>query len=132
MKERMSASDFRRKYADAPELAAKKAWSNAKRTVCEQGHPHPSKMESRVCDRLAVEAQLAGLTLYQQVRLPVWNLAPRENGRAMYVSIDFAMVRDGKLLRLIDAKSERKSRDWDRGARAVESCYGIKVEEVDR
>ena len=110
---------------------AKRPWSSAKRTRCQEGHNHASKMEARVCDRLALLCRHWGYTLFQQVRLPLWNLAPGKLDRALVISIDFAIVEDGRLRRLIDAKSPtRVSRDWKRGAAAVEACYGIKVEEV--
>ena len=106
-------------------------WSNAKRTRCAQGHAHLSQLESRVCSRLTIEATYYGCTLFQQVRLPCWNLAPDDRGRPRYCSVDFAMVKDGRLCRLIEAKG-RVSRDWTRGAAAVEACYGLKIETVTK
>jgi hypothetical protein len=33
------------------------------------------------------------------------------------------------MMALIDAKSGRRSRDWERGRAAVEASYGVRVEE---
>lgn len=103
-------------------------WSNAKPTDCAHGHRHASKLEARVCDRLT-RTLTPGQVLYQQVRLPLFVLAPNENGRPLYMTIDFAIVEHGLLLRLVDAKG-RKSREWDRGARALTATYGIEVEVI--
>lgn len=40
------------------------------------------------------------------------------------------VVVDRRIVRLVDAKSGRVSRDWRRGAAACEATYGLKVEEV--
>ncbi len=108
-------------------------WGKAKRTVCAYAHRHASKMEARVCERLTLECRATGDTLMQQVRLSLWNLRTDADGRPLTASIDFAVVRECRLHRLIDAKPKRwQSRDWRRGRAAVEACYGIKVEEVSK
>jgi hypothetical protein len=104
-------------------------------TDCVDGHRHRSKLEARVCGRLGSECRVAGDTLMVGVRLPLFSLAPTDSGAPMYATIDFAIVRGGRLHRLIDAKPAnsraRDYREWGRGARACESAYGVKVEEVD-
>lgn len=121
-----------KEFADAPGVPTgpRRSWSAAIRTTCTGGHKHPSKMEARVCERLTMECAATGDTLLQQVRLPLVSSAPNDKGRPGYLSIDFGIVTGGRLARLIDAKSKRVSRDWARGARACESSWGIKIEEV--
>lgn len=110
----------------------KKQWSNAKKTACTCGRTHPSKMEAMVCARLRIECVASGLTLYQQPRFALWSLAPDETGKPAYISVDFALVDRGQIVRVIDAKSPtRVSREWRRGALAFESAYGLKIECVD-
>lgn len=104
---------------------------NAKATVCERGHRHDSKVEARVCASVYVEA-VEPVRVYRNVRLPLWCLAPTATGIPMYARIDFAVVDGCRLVRLIDAKHAKAghaSRDWARGRAAVESTYGLKVEE---
>ena len=119
-----------------PPRFGKRPWSNAVPSHCLSDHNHPSKMEARVCDRLT--AEVAGNwrekeVLFRQVRLPLLSIAPESDDKPMYFSVDFAIVRGGKLHRLIDAKAKgRVSRDWRRGKAACEACYGITVEEVDK
>ena len=113
-------------------LAAKKSgrrWSSAKKKACAQGHAHPSKTEAAVCDRLHLEARVTEARVYTQVRLPLLALAPDANGRPLYLTIDFLVVR-GFSKRYIDAKAGRVSRDWRRGKAAFEVTYGP-IEEVD-
>ncbi len=107
-------------------------WSAARATVCGRGHKHPSKTEARVCDRLSAECFADGTTLYRGVRLPLLSLAPKDTGTPLYITIDFGIVKGGKLVRLIDAKTRRKSREWARGKLACESAWGIKVEEASK
>ena len=114
------------------QIGPAKPWSAATATTCVDGHRHPSKMEARVCGRLGSECRRDGTVLYRQVRLPLLSIAPKENGVPMSACIDFAIVRGGKLLRLIDAKGSRVSREWKRGAAAVQAAWGVKIEEVDR
>jgi len=103
---------------------------------CERtgAHAHGSRLEARVCAALTLEARATGLRLFQQIRLPLLTSAPARNhnglctGRALYITIDFALVNAaGQIVRLIDAKG-RVSREWTRGAAAVEATYGIPVE----
>lgn len=109
-----------------------KKWSNAVKTTCVYNHRHASKMEARVCERLTIECKALKDVLLQQVRLPILTL-PGEDGRVKSMSIDFVLLREGRLYRLIDAKAKgRVSRDWPARKRALELSWGIKVEEVDR
>lgn len=114
---------------------AKRPWSNAVRTRCDCGRLHASKMEARVCAAVRAEL-LPHQTLFAQVRLPLFTLAPDPSGRAaLYVTIDFVVWDRSlcRIARLIDAKSPtRVSRDWRRGAAAAEGTYEVRVEERDR
>ena len=108
-----------------------KKWSNAVKTSCAYSHRHASKMEARVCERLTIECKALKDVLLQQVRLPILTL-PGEDGRVKSMSIDFVILREGRLYRLIDAKAKgRVSRDWPARKRALELSWGVKVEEVD-
>lgn len=71
-----------------------------------------------------------GATVYRNVRLPLFALPPTDAGIPLYLNVDFVVVSDRRIVRLIDAKSGRRSRDWRRGAAACEATYGLKVEEV--
>lgn len=128
--ERWSAAKLREYVNDAGDQ--RKRWSAAKPTECECGRVHPSKMEARVCRRLHLEAEARGETLYQQVSFPLFSLAPGSKDAPMRISVDFILVRDGRMVRAIDAKSRRVSPEWKRGARAFEATYNLKLEEVDR
>lgn len=131
MTERMSAAEYRRGLDNrARARNDRRPWSNAIPTECSDGHRHASKLEARVCARLRGELT-AGQVLYQQVRLPLLSIAAKDNGKAMYATIDFAIVEGGQLVRLVDAKG-RKSPEWDRGARAVEAAWGIPVEVITK
>lgn len=117
---------------DASRGTPGRSWSQAKATDCLAGHNHPSKMEARVCNRLSSECAEAGSTLFRNVRMPLLSIASRDTGTPLYLTVDFGIVVGGRLSRLVDAKAKgRVSRDWKRGARACESAWGIKVEEVE-
>lgn len=113
-----------------------KTFSNAKPTDCVGGHRHASKMEARVCERLARELE-PGDHLIQQIRLPILNLY-NDHGKVPYMTIDFAIIAidvmtGWHIKRLIDAKAQgRVSRDWPARKRALELSWGITVEETDR
>jgi hypothetical protein len=99
------------------------------------GRKFPSKTEALVYRRLRAECDAAGLLLVLQARMPVWALTD-STGRPGYVTPDFVIL-DGRMriLRIVDAKPRNRkavSRDWNRGRRALEASYGVKVEEVDR
>lgn len=130
--QRMTAAQFRAQLADGGVQPEKRKWSNATPTVCECGRTHDSKMEAKVCRRLTLECEARGETLLQQVRMPLWCLAPGDKGSALYISIDFVIVVDNRMARAIDAKGARKSRDWLRGKRAFESSYGMELEETSK
>lgn len=115
---------------DPPPRQAR-AWSAARPTTCAGGHRHASRLEAAVCERVTARV-LPGQRLLQQLRLPLLTLAPDKRGRPLYASVDFAIVGfGGRIERLIDAKG-RVSREWRRGAAALEAAYGIPVEEVRR
>lgn len=106
-------------------------WSAAIPSSCPAGHRHASRLEARVCARLALEARADRLTLFQQLRVPLLTLAPGPDGRPLYATVDFALVRGGQIVRLVDAKG-RRSREWLRGAAAVHAATGIPVQEIYR
>lgn len=107
----------------------KRSHFNARRTTCLAGHSHPSKVEARVCADVHLIAKWDHARVFRNVRLPLLALPPTDAGLPHYCNVDFALVKDGKIIRLIDAKSGRSSRDWERGRAAVEASYGIRVEE---
>jgi hypothetical protein len=121
-----SAKTFDRR----PGEAARRSHFNAVRTTCALGHTHPSKVEARVCASVYAEyGSWDDTTIYRNVRLPLWRLPPTDAGLPHYCSVDFAVFRHGLMMALIDAKSGRRSRDWERGRAAVEASYGVRVEE---
>lgn len=111
--------------------------SNARRTRCHGGHVHGSRLEQRVCDRLAEEV-IRGMacgapaaTIFQQPRFPLLAIAPGEDGRPLTYTPDFALWLDGRLWRVVEAKSPgRVSRDFPVRRRAFEATYGVAVEVV--
>lgn len=110
--------------------ARKRSHFSAVATTCERGHRHPSKVEARVCAWVYARAS-EGETVYRNVRLPLFALPPTDAGLPHYCNVDFATVKSGRLYWLVDAKSGRRSRDWERGRAAVEATYGLRVEETD-
>lgn len=88
----------------------------------------PSKMEARVFQSLSANLQ-PGEQLYRQVRFPLLAVSPGKNQVPLYITIDFVVVGVGGTWRAIDAKSGRKSREWDRGKAAFEATYGIPLNE---
>lgn len=131
---RKPAAQFRRELdAKLKRKTAGRPWSNAKPTDCPHGHRHASGLEAKVCARLTLETRARGQTLYHQVRMPLFAMAPDERGRASFLTVDFVLVEAGRMVRAIDAKPKRrKSRDWRRGALAFAATYGIRIEEVER
>lgn len=155
----MTASEFQRRFragfsekviaagsTPVQSTPAGRSHFNAKRTVCEAGHAHPSKAEARVCASVYAEfsEEVAewGYRILRNVRLPLWSLPPTDAGLPHYCNVDFAIYApheateigfrrksQGALVALIDAKCGRRSRDWERGRAAVEATYGIRVEE---
>ncbi len=131
-----------------PWLAARagKGWGTAVPTACPKGHKHASRTEAGVCARLHLEyaqALRAGtVRILQQVRFPLMASAGDEAGRPLYQSVDFAVVGQARayptgtetwlVARLVDAKGNRKSREWERGVRALEATIGVRVEECAR
>lgn len=96
---------------NAPDEPQKKSWSNAKPNTI-GGVRFPSKVQARVYLRLC---ELFGReSLRLDVRMPLL-AGVKENGRVLYQTIDFCVVRDGKAVLWVDAKTARKSREWERG-----------------
>ncbi len=102
---------------------------NATNTTCLLGHAHPSKVEARVCARVHAETT-APRRVYRNVRLPLFALPPTDAGIPYYINVDLVVVEGTKIVRLVDAKTGRVSRDWRRGAAACEASYGLRIEEV--
>lgn len=114
-----------------------KTFSNAKRTACGCGRTHPSKMQARVCARLREEIEFVGAangrkwTLYHEVVMPLFRLAPRSNGKPFTICVDFVVVSPTGEEKYIDAKAPgRVSRDWPARAAAFAAQYGKAIEEV--
>lgn len=99
--------------------------------VVRDGRRFASKMEARVAARLKLEL-LPGEKLFYQVRLPLLGVTPTDAGIPLYLTVDFAIVNASGLWRLIEAKTKRVSRDWNRGKRACEATYGVTIEETDQ
>lgn len=119
--------------AVAPTVATKargRSTYRAQRTTCELGHSHPSKVEARVCHAVYRDHGMNAL-IFRNVRLPLWALPPTDNGIPHYCNVDFVLYakEKGGIVAMIDAKSGKRSRDWERGRAAVEATYGVKVEE---
>jgi len=127
------ATGERDRFAPSMPAAAEKVTGrshfNATPTTCVLGHRHQSKVEARVCP-VVRDAAPVGATVYRNVRLPLFALPPTDAGIPLYLNVDFVVVVDRRIVRLVDAKSGRVSRDWRRGAAACEATYGLKVEEV--
>lgn len=110
--------------------------TNAKRTKCGCGRTHPSKLQARVCARLRSEIEggqwPAPPTLYHEVVMPLFRLAPKPSGKAFTICVDFVLVGQPGWVRYIDAKSPGfVSRDWPARAAAFAAQYGQAIEEVD-
>lgn len=89
----------------------KKKWSNAKPNTI-NGIKFPSKVQARVFLRLL---ELFGKERVRlDVRMPLL-AGSKENGRVHYMTIDFCVIDNAKPILWIDAKTPRKSREWERG-----------------
>ena len=121
----------------AAEKAGPRAWCAAKPTevMWPTGEvvTFPSKTEARVAERLLEEAKKTGDRVYRQVRIPLLSGAAGKKGVPLYLTVDFAVV-SGGVVRLIDAKTKRRGREWCRGKAMADAMPGwsVKVEEVDR
>lgn len=122
--------EFNAAIAQVRAAPKRSTFSNAKATTCDLGHNHPSKVEARVCARVHAETT-APRRVYRNVRLPLFALPQTDAGIPMYLNVDFVVVEGTKIVRLVDAKTGRVSRDWRRGAAACEASYNLKVEECD-
>jgi hypothetical protein len=88
-----------------------KKWSAAE--PCEvDGIRFPSKVQRRVYIRLAEMCGADRIRL--DVRMPLL-AGSKGNGRVLYQTVDFCCVHDGKAMLWVDAKTSRKSREWERG-----------------
>lgn len=116
------------------EKPAGRSHYNARPTDCARGHRHASKVEARVCASVYAEAKKDTFPeaprVFRNARLPLWALPPTDAGLPHYCNVDFVIYAPaGGIVRIIDAKSGKRSRDWERGRAAVEATYGVKVEE---
>jgi len=94
----------------------------------------PSKTEACVARRLLEEvSRTPGARLYRQVRIPLLSGAPDERGRPLPITVDFAVVHEGRV-RLIDAKTKKRNREWRRGRSLAGAIPGwvVEIEEVER
>ena len=119
-----------RTRVDSSPEPPKKKWSNAVPTEVD-GIRFPSKVEARVYRRLRHELQV-GERLYCQVRFPLLAIGPVEKLRPLNLTVDFVIVQKDGTWRVIDAKTNRKSREWARGKAAFEATYNLQVEETDQ
>jgi len=113
-----------------------KKWSNAKATICDRNHRHPSKLEARVCFEVHLEfrkALAAGtVNIYRSVSFPLLALATINGDKCFRFSPDFLVIDEaGKICRCIEAKG-RESRDYQLRRAAWERQYKCKVEVVRR
>jgi hypothetical protein len=122
----------------APAPAAPKKWSAADPTevLWPSGEvvKLPSRTEARVAERLIEEAAKTGARLYRQVRIPLLSGAAGAKGIPCYLTVDFAVVAGDGTVRYIDAKSDRKGREWVRGTSLAGALpvEWLRVEETDR
>lgn len=91
--------------------AMQKQWSNAVPGEVD-GIQFPSKCQKRVYLRLA---EIYGKDrIRHNVRMPLL-AGSKANGSVLYQTVDFCVVDSGKATLWIDAKTPRKSREWERG-----------------
>lgn len=95
----------------------------------------PSKTEARVAERLLKEYPSdQGYTVYRKVRFPLFSIQPRPGGTPHYLEIDFLVVKGNEIVRAVDAKRGKKSKDWARGKAAGDRVLlklGVRIEETD-
>src|SRR3990167_885739 len=132
---RVAAEQFDRQAekSEAGRMSPKKSrWSAATPQFCAPGHRHASKMEAGVCERLTRECVETGLVLLQQLPMPLLILRDAKGCLPRPLRVDFGIYDPvaGKLVRLVEAKSRRVSRDWPARRRAWELSWGLTIEEV--
>lgn len=89
----------------------------------------PSKGEAKAYAKLKTELK-PGQRLYRSVRLPLWSLAVQTDGRVNYAEVDFVIVVEGVVVRILDRKGGWKNRETKRTYLAIEAAYGLPVEIV--
>jgi len=97
-----------------------KSWSAAQPTSVGE-IKFPSKTQARVYHQL--ESLFGAERLRLDTRWPLL-AGVKANGRVLYMSIDFCVVVEGKPKLWIDAKTKRKSRDWERGLAMFRQSWG--------
>ena len=103
---------------------------HAVRTTCAAGHRHSSKFESRVCNRLQLECAESGATLFIGPSYPLLALAPDAKGKAQTWRPAFAVWKDGRLARIVEAKG-KVTRDFTLRLQAFRATYpGVVVDVV--
>ena len=122
---RLSPREYKALQRDGflPKLKKRSNWSNAQETTS-NGITFPSKTEARVYERLC---ELYGAhRIVCQVRMPL--LATRiDKSRCCYITIDFVVMWDGEPIVWVDAKTNRRSREWRRGAASFRTTWGTIV-----
>ena len=102
-------------------LVSKARWSNAQPTTT-RGIKFSSKVEALVYERLS---ELFGADRIRcQVTMPLLSGAPKENGRPLRMTVDFAIMEENRVKCWVDAKTTRKSREWLRGKSLFEATWG--------
>lgn len=102
----------------------KNPWSNAQPTEV-GGIKFPSKVQARVY--AALVSEYGSDCIRCDVRMPLVS-GIKEGAKCLYITIDFAIVINGRVVKWIDAKTRRKSRDWVRGKAMFEASWGKIVE----
>lgn len=118
-----------------PTVAAPKKKSRA---TCLFGHGHDSAGEATTCPMVYRRASDLGLTTFRPGKpgIPCFRVAPDDDGRPAYVSVDWVLVNAaGRIVLLCDykgsvAKSLRFDKGWARGKRIVEAETGAKCVEL--
>jgi len=103
----------------------------------ETGYYSEADHDQAECERVARAAHL-GLTTFRPGRpgMPCFRVAPDDNGRPAYVSVDWVLVdAAGRVALFVDykgrlAKSKRFDKGWARGKRIVEAEYSVRVVEL--
>ena len=100
---------------------APRKWSNAKPNTID-GIRFPSKCESRVYLRLC---EIFGRDRIRcQVTMPLVAGEPKDNRRPLRLTVDFAVMDGVKVKHWVDAKTNRKNREWLRGKSLFEATWG--------
>ena len=95
-------------------------WSNAVPTEMDDIR-FPSRTEARVW-RLLI-GLFGRPALRRQVRMPLL-AGETATGVPLAITVDFVVVRNGRPILWIDAKTRRRSREWARGAAMFTATWG--------